>query len=247
MSLKIFTINIEGNRHFARWPQVVNQEKPDVLCLQEVYEVDVPFIEEATGLQGEFFAMMNIAEENKYKLPPRGRWGVGYFTNLPTTGIPAHYYSKTAQVQDFTAPNDASRVFVVKTVEKDGVSYTVGTTHFTWSGGGEATDDQRADQRVFLEVLQQFPDIVFCGDFNAPRGGEIFAEFEKYFIDHLPKDVTTTIDSELHYAAPLELVVDTIFSTPHYKLSNVRAISGVSDHIGVVGEVERVETEQTSN
>ena len=255
MSLKVFSLNIECNKHFERWPQVIRAEQPDLVCLQEVFETDMPYISEQLGMSGSFSPMLDVSDENKYSIPIRGKWGIGYFTNLEITqpvvgpdlsaiehtslpsGLKVFYYSGSSDIKKFVGPNDASRIFVVGTVTKDGQQYTVGTTHFTWSGDGQATQEQHQDQHKFLQILQQFPDLIFCGDFNAPRGGEIFSEFEKHFTDNLPKDVTTTIDLELHYAAPLYLVVDTIFSTPHYRVSNVRAVSGLSDHIGVVGEV----------
>lgn len=256
MSLKIFTLNIEGDRHLERWPNMVASEKPDVLCLQEIFEADMQFIKQKLAMDGTFFPMMNIDAPNKYKISPRGKWGIAIFTNLPfvpnavaSANLPivqkgaltGYYYAGTPDLRTFVLPNDASRVLAVGSVLKDSVEYTIGTTHFTWSGGGETTDEQRRDLQSFLGILQQFPKIIFCGDFNAPRGGELFSKLEKYYSDQLPKEVTTTIDLELHYAAPLYLVVDTIFSTSDYSFSNVRTISGISDHVGVVGEVVAIQ------
>ncbi len=258
MSLKVCTVNIEGDRHLHRWPAVIKAEQPDVVCLQEVFEADMEYIELELGMSGSFFPMMDINQVNKYHISPRGKWGIALLTNLQVTspsiseshlaavpvlyngGVSGFYYAKSPKVLPFVLPNDASRVFAVGTVLKDGQEYTVGTTHFTWSGKGETTDEQREDLQTFLNVLQQFPELVFCGDFNAPRGKEIFSELEKYYTDNLPKEIQTTIDLELHYAAPLYLVVDTIFSTPQYQLTNVRTLQSVSDHNGVVGEVQRV-------
>lgn len=252
MSLKLCTLNIEGDRHLHRWPAVVKAERPDVVCLQEVFAADMERIEVELGMSGSFFPMMEITQINTYHLAPRGLWGVAIFSNLPFTsgivpsttlstvqngGITGYYYAGLPTVQSFTAPNDASRVLAVGTFVKEGAEYTIGTTHFTWSGKGEPTDEQRIDVRALLQVLQEFSKIVFCGDFNAPRGTEIFSTLETYYTDTLPKTVQTTIDLQLHYAAPLYLVVDTIFATPHYKVSQVHTLSSVSDHIGVVGEV----------
>lgn len=244
MSLKLFSLNIECDKHFDRWLAVAQAEAPDVICLQEIFEVDMPFVEKELGMKGSFFPMLDVRQANKYNIPVKGRWGIGFFTKLafvPGKEVVAQYYAKSAAVPVFTSPNDAARLLAIATVIKDGQEYTIGTTHFTWSGGGQATDEQRRDLRRFLELLAQFPETIFCGDFNAPRGGEIFAELEKRYVDHLPKEVKTTIDPVLHYAAPLYLVVDTIFSTHHYQLANVRTLSGISDHMGVVAEVVRTE------
>jgi len=259
MSLKVFTLNIESNKHFHRWPPVVPAEQPDVVCLQEIFAEDMACVEDTLGMSGRFFPMLDVSQPNRYTIPVKGLWGVGFFTNLPIRepllmsaaeaaafptkadgGVTAWYYAKTPTVQTFVDPNDASRLLAVGTVEKAGVSYTIGTTHFTWSGDGKANEEQRHDLKRLQKVVRQFPDIVFGGDFNAPRGEEIFTQLASEFTDNLPPEVTTTIDLELHYAAPLYLAVDTWFSTPQYQVSAVRAISGLSDHIGVVATIERV-------
>jgi hypothetical protein len=43
-----------------------------------------------------------------------------------------------------------------------------------------------------------------------------------------------------HRAAPLELVVDTVFSTPEYRVVDIRVLEGISDHKGILALVERV-------
>lgn len=56
-----------------------------------------------------------------------------------------------------------------------------------------------------------------------------------------PPEITTTIDSATHYSGKkLELVVDNIFTTPEYRVNNIRVITGVSDHCAVSGEVEKI-------
>lgn len=62
----------------------------------------------------------------------------------------------------------------------------------------------------------------FGGDFNAPCGGEIYGKFTARFTDHFPPHVWLTIDPQLHYAPPLALAVDSIFSTEHYVAENVQ-------------------------
>lgn len=239
MSLKLVTINIEGNRHLARWPRIVPEEQPDVVCMQEVFEKDLPYIEEKLQMKGSFFPMMNIAQENKYGISPAGLWGVGLFTNLTHSPIQGEYYSGTNKVKIFVLPNDASRVLVSSTVEKDGEQFTVATTHFTWSGKGETTAEQLADFSQLKQIVEKKNEVILCGDFNAPRGRELFSKFTEILHDNLPADVTTTLDETLHYAGKLDLVVDTIFTSPQYRAEKVHTIAGVSDHMAVAGEISR--------
>ena len=78
---------------------------------------------------------------------------------------------------------------------------------------------------------------MFCGDFNAPRGGEVFDQLASHYSDCVPPEITTTIDQELHRAKGLQYVVDSIFSTDQYRLEDVRVQSGVSDHCALIGRV----------
>lgn len=100
---------------------------------------------------------------------------------------------------------------------------------------------QHADFARLKHLLAERSDYVLCGDFNAPRGGPIFSRFcdELGLIDHLPADVTTTIDARFHYAGALELAVDTIFAAPHYAVTDVQVIEGISDHKGIVAHIAR--------
>ena len=89
-----------------------------------------------------------------------------------------------------------------------------------------------------LRLFEQKKEIVFCGDFNAPRGGEVFSTLATVFTDNIPSSVTTTMDNALHRVGDKlrPLVVDGLF-TRGYKASNVRVVCGVSDHCAVVGEI----------
>lgn len=239
MSLKLLTLNIEGHRHLERWPAKILLEKPDVVCMQEVFSADMPYIENTLGMKGFFAPMLDVNQENKYGINPLGTWGLGFFTNLEHTPEKTEYYFGSENLKPFELPNDASRLVLSSTVTKDGKQFSVGTTHFTWSDKGLTTDEQRRDFQELKKIIMGFDELILCGDFNAPRGKEIFGEFETLLTDNLPQDIISTIDHDLHYAGKIDLVVDTIFTTPHYKMSNVRVLNGVSDHLGVVGEVER--------
>ena len=60
----------------------------------------------------------------------------------------------------------------------------------------------------------------------------MFGKFidELALVDHLPADVTTTLDARFHYAGALDLVVDTILET--------QILEGISDHKGILARIE---------
>ena len=82
--------------------------------------------------------------------------------------------------------------------------------------------------------------VVLTGDFNAPRGGPIFAAVADVLTDCVPPDIMTSIDPLLHRAGALELMVDGLFSSRDYRVSEVRMHSGLSDHQGLSARIEQV-------
>lgn len=104
--------------------------------------------------------------------------------------------------------------------------------------------------RLLLDLLKG-EEIVIAGDFNIPRGNEMYQKLQTHFRDNIPTEVESTVDPILHYAnkdisGTLKLVVDYIWSTPKYKVENVRVVSGVSDHCALAcllmteGELDKV-------
>lgn len=120
------------------------------------------------------------------------------------------------------------------------MTFRIGTTHFTWTPDGEADEVQRTDIESLFAVLEKQGDIIFTGDFNAPRGKEIFSRLAERYHDNVPSEYTTSIDSTLHRAGDLPHMVDGIFSTSGYAVQNVRMVCGVSDHCALVAEVRKV-------
>ena len=81
-----------------------------------------------------------------------------------------------------------------------------------------------------LSMLRDEGELVLCGDFNAPRNGEIQSLIKKAYKDNTPRHWSTTIDPHLHRISGLRAVVDGVFSSPAYQITNVRCRFGVSDH-----------------
>lgn len=243
--MKLVSINIEGHRHLhERVLPFLEQEQPDVVCLQEVFEVDVPVIAEALGMQSFFQPMVNVTEPTIHVRHALGVLGVAQFTKLLVREQQAAYYVdlKLGRLPIFFEngnPNSMNRVLVWQTVEKDGQLFTIATTHFTWSTRGESTLEQLRDLGALQRILDTIPEFVVCGDFNAPRGNETFARLAERYTDNIPPEVTTSIDGEFHKAGQLELMVDGLFSTPEYVLSQVQVLGGVSDHKAISAIINR--------
>jgi endonuclease/exonuclease/phosphatase family metal-dependent hydrolase len=240
MSLKLLTLNIEHDRHLDRVSDAIATHLPDIVCLQEVFEKDCAKLAAVGDYQVKYAISALMPEGRKGNTSPRS-WGVAVLTRVPVHRQTFAYYSDDPRIRIFKEPNDPRRLVLMTEIEREGRFYRIGTTHFTWSTNGEAADNQRADFARLKQVLLPYPHYVLCGDFNSPRGREIFARFtdELGLLDHLPADVKNTLDPKFHRVPTLELAVDTIFSTPEYQVTEVQVLGGLSDHKGILARIER--------
>lgn len=235
-SISLITLNIERDKHFSKFIPFVNEIKPDVLCLQEVCEKDLIFLEKELGMKS-FFSRMTIFKD-------AGCIGVAVFTNLEVVDKSELLYSGDIdKIKVFEDNNNDTvrRVLLYLRVKKGECFFDIGNTHFTWTNDGEADERQRIDLESLLFVLTNFESIVFVGDFNAPRGKEIFSKLNEKYTDNIPKEIKTSIDKDLHRAGDLGYMVDGIFSTSKYEVSNVRQKFGVSDHGAFLALIKTVE------
>lgn len=245
-TLKLVSVNIERAKHYDRLLPFLKRESADVVCMQEVRKPDIPLLEEALGGARCMYAPVHFhpSDGNPALV------GSALFSKLSVEESVVSYYVGRADdipetcINPDGSPKDQTTTMncalVFATFEKGGAQFRIGTTHFTWSPRGEATEAQRKDMRALLAALTKEQNFVLTGDFNAPRGGEIFSMLAEQYRDNVPLSYTSSIDGTLHRAGRLELMVDGMFSTPGYAVSDVRMVSGVSDHCALVATVEKV-------
>lgn len=240
-SIKLISLNIERSQHQDVVLPFLAVQMPDVLCVQELYERDIEKISNALGGAAHLFAPMT---RYIHETPPE-IMGVGIFSRLPVLESGALFYGGDPALipeldQDDPATyNNKNFALLHCDVEKDGAVFRLATTHFRWTRDGEADDAQRSDVNKLISALGTLEEFVFGGDFNAPRGGEIFGTLSARYKDNIPPQYTTSLDPHLHRAGHLERMVDGIFSTPVYTVSDVELISGVSDHKALVATVAK--------
>jgi endonuclease/exonuclease/phosphatase family metal-dependent hydrolase len=227
-TLKFIQVNIERSKHLNLVIPFLKAEDPDVVTVQELMERDVAKLEEALGMPC-FYAPMCLhpAEKNP------GIMGDGIFSKHPMIKSENIYYHKSANpvvLHTEGVPGTTANAVTLCDIEKEGEIFRIATTHFTWTPDGKPNDLQRRDMENMLKVLSTQGEFVFSGDFNAPRGGEMFGVLAQIYKDNIPPEVTSSIDGTIHRAGPLPYMVDGIFSTPGYQVSNVVMHTGVSDH-----------------
>jgi len=234
-SLRLLQLNVQNNKHWERITPFLNKEPFDIICLQELYEEDAMRLKEELGLSLHFV--------------PRTRFlgkvqGVGIFSKLPIVAARAHWYSGIHEIVDFINGTAEEKfmsqqfMLTVADIEHEGEIVTIASTHFPWTPDGLPSDEQRVAARALFEALtKEEAELILCGDFNAPRGGEIWSLFAERYKDNIPEHYTTSIDKDRHRSGGLELMVDGIFTTPKYAVSNVERVCGLSDHCAFTAEI----------
>lgn len=233
-SLSLVSLNVEASRHLDRVIPFLNGRRPDVACLQEVMATDLPRLTRETGMQAVFASMRYLNVQDGPETP---QLGLAILSKESPDSWEQLPYGDFHDVRFLDVhPNDPHTHTVLLTARFG--PYCVSTTHFTWTSDGEANTEQSINLERLLALTMRNKEFVLCGDFNAPRGKEIFDALAGRLTDNVPASALTSIDGNLHRAGHLQLMVDGLFSTPGYAVDKVEVVDGVSDHCAIVGTVQ---------
>lgn len=239
--LRVVTLNIDWNKNLSTVLPFLSSCRADVVCLQEVREEDVRLISEVAG-KHHFYVPMCGGKIHGAK----GTVGIAIFSRLPIYQKNASYYvgnpTRIVELDELTLESrreTTCRALAFGEVHKGDVMYRIATTHFTWTPDGKADEFQRADLQKMLGILKDKGQYVLCGDFNAPRGDEIYKTLSQCMKDNIPLGYDTSIDPERHRIKGLRSMVDGVFTTPQYRISGVAVHFGLSDHAAFEAVVSR--------
>jgi endonuclease/exonuclease/phosphatase family metal-dependent hydrolase len=251
--MKLVSLNIERSKHLRLVVPFLTKESADVFALEELVQADIPLFEQELGASCHFapMALHGATDDESESIV-----GVGVFSRLPIRKKETIYYWGNGECNaaqfDFSSAETKhateSYPIVYLDVEVGSVVYRIASTHFIWTPDGMPDDFQRNDLKAMLRVLNGLGEFVLCGDFNAPRGGEIFSALADRYKDNIPSKYKTSIDINLHRAGKTQgehlskLMVDGLFTTPQYIASDVSLEFGVSDHAAIVATIAKATT-----
>jgi endonuclease/exonuclease/phosphatase family metal-dependent hydrolase len=251
MSLKLISLNIERAKHLDRFHPFLQTEHPDVFCVQEVREQDVDRIAlQMNAVDFLYAPMLRHPADGEESII-----GVAMFSRAAMQDKRIDFYVGSGDTVPWHDPESKEKGTMMNCALLSAVigGIEIGTTHFTWSPNGAVTDTQMQSARKLLQTLESFKELVLCGDFNAPRGREIYEILAAKFRDNIPLQYETSLDYDLHRAGEARLkksaadlgltglMVDYLFTTPGYRASEVRLDRGVSDHMAIVATISRTE------
>jgi endonuclease/exonuclease/phosphatase family metal-dependent hydrolase len=255
-SIKLVSLNVEHGKHVEIVLPFLMEQQADVICLQEVVASDLKRYANELGMEAHFGPQC-LWTENEGDEPVMT--GEAILSKKGFISKELKYYGGTQEEilvfdrNDKQGSNERLRkVLVIGAIEKDSVQFSIATTHAVWTPGAGTTDLQRREFPLMLKELEAYPDLILTGDFNAPRGGEMFALLAAAYKDNIPPEYVTSLDGNIHRAGTEKLaadalaagvpgqMVDGLFTTPAYVASDVQLIPGVSDHVALVATASRV-------
>jgi exonuclease III len=248
--MKLININIEGDKHFDTVIPFLEKERPDVLCLQEIYRKDLPHFE-ALGYAITFLPITRKEFQGK-----REELGVVLAVNSERVTLEqtaSYYYHDPAgelheydnNHKDLTVNNGV----LIGTLTIDSESFIVATTHFTWIPDGNIPNDyQRDDMSRFLAHMKMLAPHCVTGDFNIPRyQNPLYDELLTQYNDAVPTTYTSSLDIQKHRLGSnpelrhlfTDYMVDHLLIQESYLASDVRLEFGISDHAAIVATIEK--------
>lgn len=245
MALSLVSLNVEEDKRFDTALPFFADIRPDVTCVQELLEHDIPRFEAVCGPLAAFAPLCRVVRNGEEYVR-----GTALFSRRNVANAGVHYYvgaKETIRVDDGISDVGTHAVVYADVGEE---SYRILTTHHTWSMDGASTPEQLTDVDSLMAFLEGLDGFVLCGDFNAPRGGETFSRLAAHYTDNIPQEYKTSIDTALHKTrdrpearARVEtFMVDGLFTTPAYVARDVRFQFGVSDHAAIVATLEKTAT-----
>lgn len=231
MATKIVSINIERHKHFERVKAFLAKENSEIVCLMEVNEFDVE------TLAGEMYPHTVYAPNDVMpESEGSGTTGVAILSRQPIDSSEKFYCGEEDKL-DLKKPGMGTHAPILILAKIGQIQ--IGAVHFSWTADGGVDERQRKHTEILLDYLSTKGELVLCGDFNIPRGNEMYQKIAGVYKDNIPAEITTTLDPILHRAnfeilGKLKFVVDYVWSTPKYVVSELQVVQGVSDHCGLI-------------
>lgn len=244
--MKLISLNIELNRHHDLVLPFLKKENPDIICLQELLEEDFDMYKKELGMEG-VIRITSYVNDSIHLESLGKKYGIGIFSNSIVDSGYSFYVSDLHNIEipyeDYVSDKNLVECRALLWADiKDGSDniFKIVTSHMPITHHGEVTTFQIESNDKFIKQAKELGDFVFCGDTNAPRGREAFDRISKEFKDNIPLSCKTSLDSKIHKSGGVDFMVDCLFTTSKYIASNVELKGGISDHMAVISDINKI-------
>lgn len=251
MRLKIIQINIWKASLLDDLVTFLNKERPDVITMQEVASgseslhsdpsLDVFLrLKESLGMQG-VLAPRLFADAKSY-------WGNAVFTRHSIVSQNIFWLRRSEGFLPKTEEFQTKRVHCCNvldaTVRIESQDIHVLSVHGAWTKEPIDTPEKIRQAKLLARYIKDLGDAPFLlgGDFNMPRDTKVISLIEAQAKNALVgSTVTRTTHPTIHKTAkaiPEGLLIDFIFTSPHFSVLHIDAPEvAISDHLPVRAEL----------
>jgi endonuclease/exonuclease/phosphatase family metal-dependent hydrolase len=249
-NIKILCLNLwEGGILWENLKEFFRREKPDVLCLQEVFdgnEHQPSNLQSISNLKkllpGYFFHF----SPELHEIRPTGQGNVGnvIFSRFPILNKKTIFLH--SQYQRIVRPADEKdfshypKNLIGAKLDIQGKNLFVYNLHGIWGLPGFDTPERLKMSRTIIKEIRGKKPAVLMGDFNLRQNTETIKNIENNMNNVFKNDIATSFNMR-HKTDPgyAEAVVDLFFASPDVKIvSKTIPEDDVSDHKPLLGTIE---------
>lgn len=234
--MKIMTYNIQhGIDHLHRLytkevvvdlnkiSQIIKEEDPDIIGLNEVYDAPVPFLEtqaKEIGSKIGYYSYFGKAISIK-----GGYYGNALLSKYPFENI------ELIQIPDPEVKDEEvyyeSRSMIHAEIRIDNKIYNVFVSHF-----GLASSEQKNATKTLIENISNLKNVIFMGDLNMEPDNDNIKEIRKYLN-------TLNLENKSFPSHNPNIRIDYIFASKDIKIVDSNAKNIVfSDHLPIYAIIE---------
>jgi endonuclease/exonuclease/phosphatase family metal-dependent hydrolase len=246
-SIKLISYNIWHGVYLEPMLQFLNEQQPEIVCLQEVGTSGLGQKKHPTNLFKEI--QTSLGFEAHYEHMYTADEGDGVYT----IGVAIYSKFPILETKSLRYERNTTEVLRISDVDRYHVPRVllgclldikpkplwVFTTHFTISPEAKVTQHQLENAQKVAAYLKDFPEYMLCGDLNTPHGSHIF-DLLKGEASDVVGPGKPTLHPKLHRVGHLNLQVDHAFLNSRRITASAAATPLVdgSDHLPLVIQLE---------
>jgi len=264
MNFDLLHLNVERNKHTDAVFSLLKERKPQLVCLAEVMYKDVLLFSSTFGYEFAFAPLIFLKNNNendqegsailsKYKILEinKHRYDDGESEEVPVLSTGELIMKDGERPKERFLYHYTLLSVLVELSEESKI--TVSTTHFPVTDHttpGHVDHELKSLKNIddvehsevylnrLIEILRSITTpIIFTSDLNNPRGEFFYDSIAHELVDRVPSYLKSSIDPNIHRVKNLELLVDTIMTSPDVNLNSFEVIEGVSDHKGYLASL----------
>lgn len=250
MKLKFICLNLWlGGKLFDGILNFLNQEKPDILAVQEAYDSKDKKIESRFRsieilkplFTDYYFSPTCLAILGKNKVEA----GNAVFSNFPIINKKCTFFDiQYKEVNNYESANGdysmTPRNIQHALIKTQDTELNIFNTQGIWGKDGEDTERRIKMSETIIKEIKNKQNILLAGDFNVAPHTTTIQNIEKHLENTFKNKIQTTFNTRQKTNPIFEkIIADYIFTSPNLKITDSDCPQvNISDHLPLICNVE---------